>query len=212
MSFNNKGQKEALAQQKESMALQKQVYNDSSKMFADYRKDYDTRNKAVIGMQGDAQNWLKRYGKGEDVSSLNPAFAKNSQESANQIKATMTAASKLGDRRGGDSDYQAKLQNVAGREIAKYNSQLNEASLMDELNSNRGIAMDTSAFLNQDAQAGLGLQSQLFGMTGQLFNSASQRRQMEIQKAQASMQMLTGLISGGITGAFGAYGSYLGRK
>lgn len=201
MGFNGKAQKEAAKQQAEAMKMQMKAYEDSKQMFDQYRQGFTQRNASVIAQNQKAGNWLDMYNKGTDISKLNPALVQNGQIAANQVKQTMNFANKLGDRRGGDADFQAKLNSVSSREIAKGLAAMNEAGLMDELNSQRAISMDTSAFLNQDAQAGLGLQSNLFGMTGQIFQSASTRRQQEIQKAQMAMSAVMGLISGGISGA-----------
>lgn len=203
MGFAKKSRREAQQQQLQAMQMQRHAYDDAQRRFSEYQNSFNTRNAPVIGLQTSAQNWLNRYGRGEDIASLNPTLARNAQMSANQVGQTMRFASKLGDRRVGDADYQAKLNSLSTREISKGLAMLNEEGLLSELQSQRGILMDTSNFLNADARAGLGLSSELFNMTNSIFNNATTRRQMEIQRSNMMMQNFMGFLSTGIQAGLG---------
>lgn len=209
MGFAKKSRKEAKRRQEEAMAMQRQAYADSQRMAQEYQNSFNTRNAGILGLQKQATDWLANYNAGTDVSKLNPAFAKYAQETAGQVQSTMQVANRLGDRMGGDKDYQAKLNSLATRNIASQLAGLQEQSLMSELNNQRGILMDTSNFLNQDSRAGFGMQSELFGMTNSIFNNATTKRNMEIQRSNMMMNNLMQGIAGGIS-AFSAVGGFGG--
>lgn len=209
MGFGKKSRKEAKRQQEEAMAMQRQAYADSQRMAEEYRNSFNTRNAGILGLQSQATKWLEGYNSGTDVSKLNPAFAKYAQETANQVQSTMQVANRLGDRMGGDKDYQSKLNSLASRNIAKGLAQVNEEGLMAELNNQRGILMDSSNFLNNDSRAGFGMQSELFGMTNSIFNNATTKRNMEIARSNMMMNNLMQGISGGIS-AFASLGGFGG--
>lgn len=209
MGFAKKSRKEAKRQQEEALALQRQAYADAQRMAQEYQRSFNTRNAGIINLQNQATNWLERYNKGEDVAKLNPAFARYAQDTANQVQSTMQVANRLGDRMGGDKDYQAKLNSLATRDIARNLAQLNEEGLLTELNSQRGILMDTTNFLNADSRAGFGMGSELFGMTNSLFANATTKRNMEIQRSNMLMDNFMRGIAGGIN-AFASVGGFGG--
>lgn len=191
------------------MRLQQQAYNNALHEQQQYQASSATRNAPIRELQANAQSWLARYNKGEDVASLNPAFARHAQESANAVTNSMNYASSTGDTAtfgGGDKGYQDKLRSVASRNIAKGLAGMNMQALEGELQNNRGIVMDTTNFLNADARAGFGMSSDLFGMTNSIFNAATTKRQMEIQRSNQMMNNLMSAVSGGATGFLTAMG------
>lgn len=210
MGFGKKSRKEAQQQQVQAMALQQEAYHNAQAQQQAYQASAEVRNAPIRALQGQATNWLNRYEKGEDVAKLNPAFARHAQESANAVQSTLNVAQGLGDTATHsttkDAGFQAKLNSVASRNIAKGLAGMNMQALEGELQNNRGIVMDTTNFLNSDARAGFGMTSDLFGMTNQIFNSATTRRQMEMQRSNMMMNNLMQGISGGVTGALTAFG------
>jgi hypothetical protein len=211
MGFGNKSRKEAKAAQEASLALQRQQFDAQNSRLHEYENSFATRNAGVIQQRDKSQNWLGRFEKGEDVSSLNPAFAKTAQESADAVTNSMQFAGKLGDNAthnaGGDADYQAKLRSVSQRKIAGGVAQLNMGALQDEVANQRGILMDTSNFLNADSRAAFGMGGQVFDYTSTMFNNATTKRQMEMNRSNMMMGNLMGLISGGIQGGMKAFGA-----
>lgn len=201
MGFGSNSRKQAQQQQLQAMQQQQQAFQNAQAQAQQYQSNFNTRNAGILGLQTSAQNWLRRYEKGADVASLNPAFVKNAQETADSVQKTMMVANRLGNNAmvKGDAGYQNKLNSVASRNIAKGLAQLNEQGLMSELDNQRGILMDTSNFLNADSRAGLSLNSELFSMTNSLFNNATTRRQMEIQRSNMMMGNFMQFLSGGIS-------------
>lgn len=175
-----------------------------------YQASAAKRNAGVQALQDNAVGYLNRYNKGEDVASLNPAFARHAQESAQAVQSTMNVAQGLGDTAthslSKDAGYQSKLNSVASRNIAKGLAGMNMQALEGEVQNQRGIVMDTSNFLNSDARAGFGMTSDIAGMAGNYFNSATTRRQMEMNRSNMMMNNLMQGISGGVTGALTAFG------
>lgn len=201
MSFGGKSRREAQQAQVEALRRQNAILDQQDAWAQEYRRNFDTRNAGIISLQKSTQNWLNRYEKGADVSTLNPARVMANQQAADQVVNTMRTASKLGDRQlGGDADYQAKLNAVSTSRIGQGLARLNEAGLVNELNSRRGILMDTSAYLASDERAGFGLGSEVFNMSNAIFQNATTRRQMEMQRSQLAMGMFTSLLSGGLAG------------
>lgn len=207
MGFNKKERREAKAQQEEALRLQRQQYLDQQKFLNQILANRDKQNEGVIALHNRAKNWLNRYEKGEDVMSLNPAFAKYSQETADAVQKSNMVANKLGDRMGGSGDYRAKLSSVSSRDIAKSLARLNEEGLIRELDNQRNILMDTSAYLGNDDYTKFSMFSDLGSIANSIFQNATTKRQMAIQVGQQAMGNMLGLINGIVGGATAAFGT-----
>lgn len=207
MGFGRKSRKEAQKAQVDALNQQNAILKESQRIAKEYRDSYSTRNAGVIKMNEGANNYLGRFAKGEDVASLNPALAQTLTNSANQTMNTLKyATSKLGDTSGqGDAGYQNKLLNVTQRQLGKATAAMNMQGLENEVANQRGIALDTANMLNADQRAGFGMQSDISGMASNVFNSATQRRQIEIQRSNQMMGNLMGAISGGFSGMMSAW-------
>lgn len=208
MGFGGKSRKAAKAAQDAAYQQQLTAYQNSQDAVNAYNSNYDTRNAPIIGMQGNAQDWLNKYNKGVDVSELNPAAVKTAQQAADQVKGTMDVANNLGSNAlaKGDRGYQSRLNSLNSREISKGLASVNVEGLLSELGNQRGILTDTSQFLNADRQAGLGYTNQLYGMTDNMYQNATNTRQMEMQRGNLMNQMLMDGIFGGLSGAASAFG------
>jgi len=208
MGFARKSRKEAQTAQVNALARQNEILAESQRQAREYHATSATRNAPIIGLQQDANAWLGRYKRGEDVASLNPALAKTLLNTSNQYTNTLKyATGKLGDTSGqGDAGHQAKLLNVTTRELGKGAAALNMQGLENERANQTGIVMDTTSFLNADAQAGFGMQSQLGAMASSIFQNATTRRQMEIDRSNAMMANTMSFISGGVNAGLRAYG------
>jgi hypothetical protein len=205
MGFGRKSRKEAQTAQVNALNQQNAILAEGQRQAAEYRASSSTRNAPMIQMQADATAFLNKYKKGEDVSTLNPALAQTLNNAANQTTNTLKyATAKLGDTSGqGDAGHQQKLLNVTQRKLGQGVAALNMQGLQDEVGNQRGIAMDTTNFLNADAQAGFGMQGQLSSMASSVFQNATTRRQMEIQRSNQMMGNLMGFVNGGLSAVFG---------
>jgi hypothetical protein len=211
MGFGKKSRREAKAAQEAAMRQQQAAYAAAQQQVQAYQQSSAARNAPIIALQKGSQDWMNRFNKGTDVADLNPAFAKNAQESADAVMNSMNYASNFGDTAthggGADKNFQEKARSVAQRNIAKGVARLNMQGLENELQSNRGILMDTTNFLNSDARAGVGMSGDLFGMTNSIFNAATTKRKMEMERSNMMMQNMMGLISGGVQGFMAATGA-----
>lgn len=184
------------------MRLQQEQFHAQRKDVEEYKKSSAQRNQHVAGLQKTAAEFLEKHRKGVDVTQLNPAFSQTALQASDAVKNTMRAARNIGDgaKGGGDANYQAKLDSVASREISRGLGRANVEGLMSEVNNQRGILMDTSNFLNQDAMAGLNMGAGVFNMTSTMFQAATAKREMEMARSNAMMNNLFGFISGGVNG------------
>lgn len=207
MGFGGKSRKQAQQAQIAALNQQNVLLDSQRKLAEDYRANFAVRNKGILDLQSKATGWLNRYEKGADVASLNPARVMANQQAADQVMSTMKVASKLGDRQaGGDADYQARLNSTATANIGKGLARLNEAGLVEELGNQRGILMDTSAYLSADEKSGFSMGSEVFNMSNSIFQNATTRRQMEMQRSQMALKMFTDVLGAGV----GAFSSVMG--
>lgn len=207
MGFARKSNREAQAAQVAALNQQNAILAQQQAAASAYRDGYATRNAGITALQSYATNFLDRYHKGEDISTLMPTSVENAQKSADAAKYTMQAASRQGDasQLPKDSGYQRKLEATTTARLGRALATINDNALHGEVDSNRDILMNTTNMLNADQQAGMGLYSQSFGMAQGVFNSATTRRQMEQARAAAMNNMLFQGISGGLQGLLGAF-------
>ena len=203
MGFNSSAKKEAKRQQEEALRLEREAYAKAQASRDAYQSTYSTRNAPIIEAQKKSQDFLSRYEKGEDISSLDPTATKYAQQTADQITRTYKTANELGSNAfaKGDSGYQAKLNSVASRNVAKGLAQISEDSLLSNVDRNEQRSMQSTAFLNADQQAGMGLDSNIFQMSSSIFNDTTSKRKLEEDIGMAKMSMLMNGVFGGLSGA-----------
>lgn len=211
MGFAKDENRRAQADQEAALARERAVLDEQQKQVKAYQDSYNTRNAGMIVLQNHAKDWLDQYNKGVDINTLNPAFAKAGQDAAHQVMQTMGFASKMGDasQQNGDAGYQQQLSSLSARQIAKGLAAQQEEGLLSEKDNQTNILASSTGFLNQDSQAGIGLQGNLGDASSVLFQNATMKRKMAMERAQNMMNNLFSGISAGVGAfsmAFGAGG------
>lgn len=205
MGFNKSARKEAKRQQEEALKLQRESFEQNKVNSKAYQDSYDTRNAFTIDARNSASDFLQRYKKGEDISTLDPSASKYANQVADQVTRTYKVSNQLGSNAftKGDSGYQAKLNSVASRDVAKGMAGLANDSLMSSVAENRGLGLQTTALLNADKQAGYGMDTNVFDLTNSIFTNTSAKRKQEDDLGMAQMGMLLSGLSGAVSGATG---------
>lgn len=219
MGFNKKARREATAQQQAAFQQQQTAFQTAQQQAQAYQGNFDKRNQAIIGIRDSGDSFLNKYRAGTDISELIPASVKLGQQSSDTIKNTMQAAGRMGDasQLHSDGNYQNKLNSLTSARLGRGLAAVNDERLHNEVGQQTENVFNASQFLNADAQTGLNLNSQLFGMTNTIWQNATTRRNMEIQVAnQAFSNLMQGIQTGvGVaSGFFGAGGMFggLGAK
>lgn len=205
MGFNSSARKEAKRQQEEALRLQREAFEQNKANSKAYQSTFDQRNASVISANKASSDFVDRYNKGEDISTLDPSASKYAGQVADQVTKTYKMSNQLGSNAftKGDSGYQAKLNSVASRDIAKGMAGIANDSLLSNLSENRGMALQTSNMLNADTQAGYGMDTNVFDLSSSMFRDTSAKRKQEDDIGMAKMNMLMSGVFGGLSGLTG---------
>lgn len=209
MGFAKKSRREAQAAQVAALNQQNQILQHTQQQNAQYQQGFDTRNAGVIKIRDRGNKFLDDYSKGTDIADLIPASVKMAQQTSDTVKNTITAAGRQGDasQLRGDKSYQDKLNSSLSAKLGKGMAAINDERLHSEVGQQTENVFNASNFLNSDAQAGLGLNTQAFGMANSIFSNATTRREMEIQRSNIMMNNLMQGLSGGVQGFLTATGA-----
>ena len=210
MGFNKTARKQAQLQQEEALKLEREALARNQANSQEYQKSYEQRNASTISANKNAQGFIDRYNKGEDISSLDPTASKYANQVADQATRTYKMSNQLGSNAmtKGDSGYQAKLNSVASERVAKGLAGISEDSLQASLAENKGTALQTTQMLNADKQAGLGMDANVFNLSSSMFQDTTAKRKQEDDIGMMKMNMLMQGIFGGLSGATGVAGLF----
>jgi hypothetical protein len=210
MGFNKAAKREAAAQQAAAYAQQQAQFGEAQRQAREYQQSFNTRNAGIINLRDTGNAWLGKYGRGVDINELLPAQVALGQQASDTVKATVAAQGRMGDasQLPNDAGYHDKLNHVMGARLGKGMAAINADYLNSEHQGVKEDVFNATQLLNQDSQAGLGLNNQLFGMTESIWNNATTRRKMEIEVAQQSMGNLMGLVQMGVGAASGFLGAF----
>lgn len=205
MGFNKSARREAQRQQEEALRLQREAFEQNKANAKAYQSTFDERNASVIKANKYSSDFVDRYNKGEDISTLDPSASKYANQVADQVTKTHKTSNQLGSNAfaKGDAGYQAKLNSVASRDIAKGMAGIANDSLLSNVSENRGMALQTSNMLNADTQAGYGMDTNVFDLSSSMFRDTSAKRKQEDDIGMAKMNMLMSGVFGGLSGITG---------
>lgn len=211
MGFGSKSRKQAQQAQVNALNEQTRIQRQYMNMINQYNSEYDTRNADIIDLNRRVGDRIEQFERGEDITKIYPLISNTLTQGADAVRKTMDFTQGLGTNAYDQQDdrYQQKLRSVGERQIASNLASAIVSGVLGERDRDTGLLMDTSNYLSADKRAGYGLVGQGFQMSSNIFNNATTRRQMEMQRSNMMMGNLMSFISGGLSG-FGGLSSAMG--
>lgn len=210
MGFNKKERQEAQRQQEMAYQAQLEATRKAEEAQKQYQSSFDQRNAPIISLQQQSQKNLDDIKNGKDFSGIYSSLFGSLQAGSDLTKKSYEAINTMGTNtwEKNDPKYTEKLRSLSERQLARgmgqdFASGVNQEKLTDEEQ-----VVKTTDYLNADRMGGLGLNNQNISNYGNLFGTATTRRQSAIQESQLGWQGL-GAILGGATGAISGFGSVM---